>query len=77
MTTRSRKMPQRAVKLPALVPGQVVTIPLELLPLYYQAHRLEAMSLGEIRKRGQNKPDGVVLVKRVDPGETGTGGDNG
>ena len=69
MITQS-KTAERAEQLPCPVPGQVVTIPLELLPIYFAANRLEAMDLGEVRDCEQanqsHKADGVVWVKRTD-----------
>ena len=61
-------MRDQAQRLPALQPGVVVTIPLDLLPIYLQAHRLEVMTLGEVREvelvSGRAKPDGVLYVRR-------------
>lgn len=70
MTTKPSTRREQVTKLPPPVPGQEVTIPLELWPLYQQAHRIEVMSRGEVRewekRTGQYKPDGIVMVKRLE-----------
>ena len=63
-------MREQAQRLPALQPGVVVTIPLDLLPIYLQAQRRQVMTLGEVREcelaSGQPKPAGVLYVRRED-----------
>jgi hypothetical protein len=69
MTTRSTSV-QRAAKLPAPVPGTVVTVPLDLWPAYQEIHQLAAMEPAEVSKTeertGTRKEPGVVWVKQVE-----------
>lgn len=63
-----RNTARRAAKLPAPIPGQVITIPLELLPDYLLANGLRAMGPGEVHAfelaHRLQKPDGLLWVQR-------------
>jgi hypothetical protein len=59
---------QRAQQLPALQPGIEIIIPLELLPIYFAAHRIEAMDRTAVSKleekiKARREP-GVLWVAR-------------
>ncbi len=61
-------MKHQLKNLPPFQPGVVISIPLELLPAYFQREHLEPLSAKEVAdKRGQGlrKPDGVLWVKRT------------
>lgn len=67
-TSKPGSRTAQARRLPAPVPGQEIGIPLDLLPIYLQTHRLEPMDRGEVRsvelKTRTAKTDGVLWVKR-------------
>ncbi|HJS17314.1 MAG TPA: hypothetical protein VJ785_01100 [Anaerolineales bacterium] len=60
---------QRAARLPAPVPGQVLTISLDLLPEYLVLHHLTPMQRSDVRslelETKIHKPDGVLWVQKI------------
>jgi hypothetical protein len=65
--TKTLTTAQRVAQLPPLLPGVLVTIPLELLPAYLNLYHIEAMDRTAVSKleerTGTRKEPGAVWVQ--------------